>query len=54
MKKTLFGGFLFIGGCILLAGAVIASNGMSNSIAFPGTILMILGILLSVFGLRKE
>jgi hypothetical protein len=54
VKKTIFGGLLFVGGSILLAGAVIANNGMSNFVGFPGLVFLILGIVLGVSGLQKD
>ena len=54
VKKTIFGGLLFVGGSILITGAVIANNGMSNILGFPGIITMIVGIVIGISGLQKD
>ena len=54
MKKVIYGGLLFVGGSILLAGGIIANNGMSNTIGFPGIVIIIVGIIIGVSGLRKD
>ena len=53
MKKAVYGGLLFVGGSILLAGGVIANNGMSNAIGFPGIVIMIVGVFVGAFAIRK-
>jgi hypothetical protein len=53
MRKAIFGGLLFVGGCILLAGCLIAPNA-EDSIAWMGISFMFAGLVIGAFGLRKN
>jgi hypothetical protein len=54
MKFVLFGGLVFIGGAIMYSAGGISQTGYYDELQLLGTISMILGAILGIFGLVKK
>ena len=52
MKLVIFGGFLFLGGCILLSSIAVA-DGVSG-LGTISVILMVIGFMIGICGLKKD